>query len=663
MAKLIILDGPRGGDEVELTTGITLGRSPDNAVALPDDGISKHHFRVELKGDRFLLVDLASLNGTYVNRRRVKEQLLRHRDEVRVGSTRLLFVDPRQARQEAIGLSIPLREERPQGASRAAEGHTTAVFKLPELSEPDEFGRFMQEFEKLHMAFRMGGELAGIHEEGALGRRVLEKLFEILPADRGALFVLHGGSSELSQVASLVASRAGSGPGAPPGSGEAGHGRGGEPGRIELARAVVRSAAARRVGVLVQDLALDSRFGSVESCGGAKSAMAVPLLRRGAVMGVLYLDNVHRPQCFSAEDMELVMGVGVQVAAALESLRLYRDVEGERQARERVSRYLPPSLVERVVKGGSAINLGGEKAEITVLFADLRGFTRLAEEMPPDQVVVMLNEFFELAVEMIFRFGGTLDKFIGDAVMAFWGVPVRRSIDPHLAVLTALKLQVELFALNERRRRLNKPELGLGVGIHTGTAVAGNLGTQRRMEYTVIGDTVNLASRIQDFAPPGQVLVSGATRERMGSLLLHSSLPETEIPGRRAREPLFRVEGMYLQEEVARELRKQRRVQTSIPVFLHGEEPEGGILVDLSPDGAGILVEQGVRERFSPGLAVVLRVREERGGAPELIRGRVVSQREAFERAGTVYLHAGLKLEDGGLPPRLAALVGTGPPG
>lgn len=635
VAKLILLNGPRGGDDVELGTRLEVGRQPGLDLVLPDEGVSKRHARFVLQGDRHFLVDQESLNGTYVNRRRVKEHKLRHRDEIRIGSTRILFIDPRQAREEAIGLSISFKEGE-RSTLRVEDAETTAVFKLPESDEPDELGRFMQEFEKLHMAFRVGGELTGILEEEEIGRRVLEELFQILRADRGVFFQASGQQGNLQQVFAVDD-----------------QGRGGGELKVSIARSVVRAAAARRVGILIQDLPLDPRFGEQEKDNLARSALAVPLVRRGQLLGAIHLENIQQPHAFTSDDMDLVLGVGVHVAAALENLALYRDVEGERQARERVSRYLSPNLVEQVVQGKKDINLGGEKADITVLFADLRGFTASAESMPPDEVVVMLNEFFELAVDLIFKFGGTLDKFIGDAVMAFWGVPARRVIDPHLTVMTALKMQAEVHCLNERRRKLGKAELGLGVGIHTGLAVAGNIGTQQRMDYTVIGDTVNLASRIQDLAPGGQVLISQATRERMGKLLVVDEHQETAVKGRTGRVDLYRVQGMYLQEQVAHELRKVRRMQTCIRVRLDGEDEESrypGVLVDISPVGSGVIFEESARYRFQIGEEIRLELREGEGPFSGWIVARVAAVREVFERAGTVYLHVGLELSEKGLP-------------
>lgn len=637
MPKLIILDGPRGGDEVRLASSIQIGRSNECGLTLPDEGISKAHAQVELRGEEHLLVDLGSLNGTYVNRRRVRERILQHRDEIRVGSTRILFIDPRQARAQAIGLEISYEGD----GTEVLEAGTTQVFRLPELQEPDEFGQFMAEYEKLHQAFQVGGELTGILEAEELGLRALEKLFEILPADRGVVFRSSARTSQLKPLAYLDDS-----PGARTGS------------IPEVCGEIIRHVAAKKTAVVVRDLAQDPRFGKIQSGRQAISAVVAPLIRRGLLEGVLYLDSVQRPGAFSSEDMDLVQGVAIHCAAAIENIGLFKDIEGERQARERVSRYLSPSLVERVVKEGSDIDLGGEKAEITVLFADLRGFTPLAEVTPPDEVVVMLNEYFELAVDLIFKFGGTLDKFIGDAVMAFWGVPVRRSIDPHLTVMTAIKLQAELACLNERRDKLGKAPLGLGVGIHTGDAIAGNIGTPQRMDYTVIGDTVNLASRIQDLAPRGQIWISQATLDRMGTLPVVTKVDTDSVKGRKERVALYRVHGMYLQERVAHELRKVRRMQLSLRVGVVDADEDDlvsvGVLVDLSPKGAGILFEEALSYLFRVGDPLVLEILEKDLGFDGQIRGEVRAVRETFERRGTVYLHVGIQIDpDGGLPPEV----------
>jgi class 3 adenylate cyclase len=171
-----------------------------------------------------------------------------------------------------------------------------------------------------------------------------------------------------------------------------------------------------------------------------------------------------------------------------------------------------------VVTGEESLALGGTERHVVVLFADVVGFSRVAQKLPPEQVVALLNELFTYLTDIIFQHGGMVDKFIGDCVMAVWGT--RGETDPgknvESALATAEAMMAWLSVGNARWKTRYGLTLQIGVGIHTGAAVAGNLGSDRRMEFTVIGDTVNIASRLESIAPPDTVLVSEAVRALAG---------------------------------------------------------------------------------------------------------------------------------------------------
>ncbi|ATB37312.1 adenylate/guanylate cyclase [Cystobacter fuscus] len=193
-----------------------------------------------------------------------------------------------------------------------------------------------------------------------------------------------------------------------------------------------------------------------------------------------------------------------------------RELLSQTQARAALSRYLSPDVVELVVSHPERLRLGGERREVTILFADVVGFTHLSETQPPEIIVALLNELFTFATEIIQRRGGIIDKFIGDCIMAVWGTPQSHEDDAQRAVLAAEDLRRWLDVGNRRWRERWGIEIQLAMGVHTGFAVAGNVGSDKRMDYTVIGDTVNVAARLESMAQPGQILVSEATRERIG---------------------------------------------------------------------------------------------------------------------------------------------------
>jgi class 3 adenylate cyclase len=175
-------------------------------------------------------------------------------------------------------------------------------------------------------------------------------------------------------------------------------------------------------------------------------------------------------------------------------------------------RYLAPEVSEQVLQDPERyLKLGGESRKVTTLFADIRGFTRYAQTHPPDRVVELLNLIFKELTDVVFRWRGTLDKYMGDAIMAVYGAPVSYQDDALRAVRTALDLRSAFNALRATWTDKEERGLGLGVGLNTGEAVVGNIGTESLMDYTVVGDAVNVAERIEKLAWGGQILISEAT--------------------------------------------------------------------------------------------------------------------------------------------------------
>jgi class 3 adenylate cyclase len=191
--------------------------------------------------------------------------------------------------------------------------------------------------------------------------------------------------------------------------------------------------------------------------------------------------------------------------------------ERSRHLRDAFSRYVPESLIEQLDRDGAAIELGGEEREITVLFCDIRGFTSWSEQLPPTQVVEELNVLLAELTTRVFEAGGSLDKYTGDGLMAFWGAPVEQPDHARRAFLAALTMVEGLCQFNLEREAAGKPPFRLGVGLHTGRAVVGNIGHAARHDYTAIGDTVNLSARLEAATKEvrEQLLISQATWEAL----------------------------------------------------------------------------------------------------------------------------------------------------
>jgi len=207
-------------------------------------------------------------------------------------------------------------------------------------------------------------------------------------------------------------------------------------------------------------------------------------------------------------------------------------MERDAATRERFRRLLSPDLAELVVNGELSVQKGGVSVVASVMFVDIRGFTRLSDKAEAADVLRMLNDYYELMVDIVFRHEGTIDKFIGDGMMVIWGAPVTHVDDPQRAARAALDMLAALENFNFHRILIGAQPIQVGIGINTGPVVAGYLGSSRTMSYSVIGDTVNTASRLCAAAQPGEVLVSEYTNYLLGGLFSTKEVAPAEAKGK-----------------------------------------------------------------------------------------------------------------------------------
>jgi class 3 adenylate cyclase/DNA-binding response OmpR family regulator len=266
------------------------------------------------------------------------------------------------------------------------------------------------------------------------------------------------------------------------------------------------------------------------------TAMCSPLKIGDHMVGVISVANVTgNPRPFTKEDVAMVSALGDYAAIAIENAHIYAQLE-EAATRETeylrnaFAQYVAPSVVERVLQRDSDdLKLGGCRREVSVVFADIHGFTTFSEQADPEDVVSLLNDYFTIATEVIFSREGTLDKFQGDAVMALFNAPEYQDDHVFRAVDSALALQ---RAIAEHNASSGDAGLTFGIGIHLGEAVVGNIGTTKAMNYTAIGDTVNVAKRLQEHAEPGQVLISAEVYEQLGDSAQVNEVGEIAVKGR-----------------------------------------------------------------------------------------------------------------------------------
>ena len=521
MAKLF-LTSPWLTSELLLDEVCTLGRHSTNTLALPDTKLSKHHAEIRRAPDgQYLLRDLGSLNGTLVNGARVQLHTLADGDEITAGAARLRFQDQRGA-ATSVRIDSAVVESVIEGR---LDPEVSVAFR-PADKVGDEVALRL-DYEKLRLAHALAVEMSLEFDESRLVTKLLNRTFELLPADRGVILLMDPTSHK------LVPRRF-----------DLRHAKSDE---IVLSQSLLHEVVTKRTGILSRDIRRDPRFAGAESidASGVRSAMSVPLMVGTELLGVVYVDSETTSHAFSDKDLQLLSAIAAQAAAALAAARIVERREADTRQRATLERLLSPDVVEKVLSGALKLEKGGEEREVSVLFADIRGFTAMSEGRPPSEILGLLNDYFEAMVEVLFRHGGALDKYIGDALMAVFGAPIDVREAPAAAARCALEMQQELKLFN--RERSASDQLQIGIGIATGTVVTGMLGSSHRMQFTAIGDTVNTASRLCGLAAAGEVVVNDATARELGEDAFRvEALPPARLKGKRDEVRVFRVTGAGL---------------------------------------------------------------------------------------------------------------------
>ena len=315
---------------------------------------------------------------------------------------------------------------------------------------------------------------------------------------------------------------------------------------IQVSTHIVSHVLHKKQALLVRNTQMDDRFGSAESVimMDIQSAMCAPLYREDRVAGFVYVDRQSGHEPFDTRHLHALSALAVISAVAVETAALRDRIRHEQELRARLARYSSPAVVEQILKGPNSgeAAMAAEEREITVLFADLEGFTALAEKLPSAEVIRMLNRVFERLTEVVFSLEGTLDKFRGDGMMAFFGAPLAMDDHAERAVEAALRMQEALQEMSPQNP--NEHALRMRVGINSGPVVVGDIGSPQRKDYTAIGDVVNTASRLEsEVATAGQVVIGQSTWEYVRSRFDCKPLGELRLKGKEKTVRPYRVEG------------------------------------------------------------------------------------------------------------------------
>src|SRR5262245_34484482 len=494
MYRLIYQDGDTTQTHTFSTGEVVIGRSPECQVVLKDFGISRQHAKITVGEDGVRIMDLKSKNGTQVNAVSVVEAPLKDGDRILLGKFQLTFSKPLDTKV-VLAEAKPLSDE--AGTIIRSVGELSkllsvveppATRKAPDVSEIEKSNRILK------VLTRVAETLIAVRPVEEVLQQVMDIVFEHVPADRGFM-MLRDPQGQL--VPMVVKHRATAGT---------------ENSRITVSKTIADRVIQDRVSILTSDAMVDPRFGAGDSIRfhGIRSAMCAPLSNDGQVIGIVHVDSPMLTNCFNANDLDLLTALASYSAVAIERARLNDKVVAEERKRERLGRFLSPQVTNRILNTAESqwAALGApEIREVTVLFADIVGFTSLAEKMSPAAVSLLLNDYLSRMTDVVFKFEGTVDKYIGDAIMAIFGAPLDMPDHAARAIRAALEMRERLEEFNAERRE--GPVLRFRVGINSGKAVAGEIGSVNKKEYTVLGDTVNTASRLESSVAKPMMIVIG----------------------------------------------------------------------------------------------------------------------------------------------------------
>jgi adenylate cyclase len=405
---------------------------------------------------------------------------------------------------------------------------------------------------RLILLQQLSDTLGSIYDLPELLRTVLERVFEIIPAERGVILLLNEATSELeSEAVKLKDAK-------DPEE---------TPAEIQLSHSIIDRVVQEHEALLLMDAQSDVEFGRQASVValGIRSAMCVPLLYREQLLGVIHLDTANLRHVFQRDHLELLTAIANLTAMRIHDARVMREIERANRQRNNMRRYFSPQFVDKLMAQEAEVEVTvGDRLEVAVLESDIRGFTAMSESMEPQEIVEMLNDYLSEMTKIIFKHDGMIDKYIGDAILAVFGSPFRDPQRAAKAVAAAVDMQNALETWNERRAVRGKKPVYMGIGINGGPVVHGNIGSPQRMEFTVIGDTVNTAARLCDRAAPGEILVSSPIYEGANDFFDFEVLDPMEFKGKAEPLPVYRVLGYQETEAVAAQMGEWMRYMRAV---------------------------------------------------------------------------------------------------
>jgi adenylate cyclase len=494
--------------------GVIIGKLPDNDIELKDNTVSRQHCRLQRSGKSYRLSDMNSTNGCYVNGRRIQSKVLEVGDKITVGRTILSFLaiskgeSYRDSNDQKISMMVPLDE-------------LVKAEKKPKLkSEEPNF---------LVSLTALGKSLIASQDIDESFHKLGDLIFQFVHPEKIFIFYYDEKQNDIHLKYTYFMQAQ-------------------KDDVVNISKTIALKAIHEKVAILSSNTRNDSRFDSSNSIimYGITSAMSIPIWTKDSIYGLIYVDTTSYTQVFGEKDLEIMSIIANFAGFSIEGINSLDKLNRERRLRSRLERYHSPAVVSRLMEFQDS-NTGEvmpyRESEASVLFMDIVKFTSRAEKMTPIDVGMFLNNFFSEMTEIIFKYNGTLDKFIGDAIMAVFGIPLEFTNHAEMAIIAALEMMQKLSELNSQTEA--EKQIRVRIGIHSGKLISGDFGSPKRLEYTVLGNTVNIASRLESaVAGSDEIVVSEQTCQATREQFAFELLGEKKLTGISKPVKVYRVKGL-----------------------------------------------------------------------------------------------------------------------
>lgn len=495
-----------------------LGREKGSDVEIPDPKISARHAILMVKGENVEFIDQNSTNGILLNKVRTRKARWQPETRLVMGGTEMVLKSGSFDKPQAVSRSgSKFNLDNFMGdftIVREMKIDTLAVDPDESLSmNPENFAKRIKVINRLVKSLNRTLQVPDLLD------RVMLLLFEVVQCDRGYILLTDPDNHEI--IKNHLAYQFGV--------------RNEKLDNSLYSRTLVSTVLRNRSGFIFDQDDSDVKDPSLSIFRlHIQTALCCPIHSEGSVFGVIYLDSKKSESKFNVDDLYLTMNVAGIAGVAIENVQLLRKLETETMIRDHLKRFLSPNIADKIIaeRGGGDFHLRSQKASISVLFADIRGFTPLSEALSPLEVAQLLNTYFSEMATIVFANGGTLDKFIGDCMMVLFNVPVAVPDHEYVAVKTALEIRQRLRQVLPEWKEKGIPDFQIGIGVNSGEAVVGSIGTSVRMEYTAIGDTVNIASRICGIAKADQILITENVFTKIGKRFRSVRMGDTQLKGK-----------------------------------------------------------------------------------------------------------------------------------